>query len=207
MAKATQTTDDAKRDHAADEAANMTKRSQSDTEAAKAAYDGGRVETFGEKTAPVIYTESAVVSSDTVNANGVNLKVKRRVAMPVLPFVEGMTIVCRIVDAIHKGKAIEENNRGAAKMETPMVCTIMSLSGEMRTLIAGAVLHKELDEAYPADSYVGGWFHITRLPVKPGKRYSTFIINEIEAPTPTDMDAFRKQEAQAALAAPASAAA
>jgi hypothetical protein len=146
--------------------------------------------------APVHYTETAlsVASDDDMvrAADGTVFRVKKRVAMPVLQFRDGMTIVCRFMTAAHQGKVVVEDGKGKAKMETPHVCEISSLSGEMRTLIMSTVLMKELSEAYPGDGYVGAWFHITRLAPRPDKRYATFVINEIEPPTEAQKQAVRE---------------
>jgi hypothetical protein len=137
---------------------------------------------------PVVYTESAMATGDYVRSdNGVTLKIRKRVAMPVLPFGDGMTIVVRIMEAIKLGKELTVQPNGKPKMEPAHVTTVSSLSGEQRTLICGAVLRKELEECYPGDKYVGCWFHIHRLPRREGKTYSTFVINEIEPPTEDQM--------------------
>lgn len=144
---------------------------------------------------PAFYqsTDEAVLSGAYLkSSDGMLLKVKKRVAYPVLPFLENMTIVCRFIDNIHVGKVISADTVGKAKKEPAMVATIMALNGEHRTLICGAVLRKELEEAYPSDGYVGAWFHITKLPMKTskdGNNYSTFVINEIEPPSAQEIAA------------------
>ena len=113
---------------------------------------------------------------------GMVLKIKRRVSIPVLPWANGMTIVCRFVEAIHKGKEIKEGARGKPKMEVAMVAEIEGVNGDHRTLICGEVLQRELAENYPNDAYVGGWFHMTKIAPREGRQYATYLINEIEDP-------------------------
>lgn len=106
------------------------------------------------------------------------LKVRKRVTTPVLPFPDGSAILCRIIEPIHES-AIEGDNRfGGAKAS---VCTVEAPNGEVRILIAGAVLRKELEKNYPKAGYVGCWFHIAKLP-RPDKNYSDYAITEIEPP-------------------------
>lgn len=135
---------------------------------------------------PAVYSESAMATNRVRAPSGVELIVRRRISMPSLAFLEGMTIVVRIMDPIVQGKLVREVKPGKAAMEPGFCCTVSSLSGEHRTLWTGAVLKKELEESYPDTQYVGAWFHIQRLPMKRssnGFMYSPFVINEIEPPT------------------------
>lgn len=139
---------------------------------------------------PAVYTESAMATNKVRAPNGMELTVRRRISMPSLTFLEGMTIVVRVMDGIVQGKLVREVKPGKAAMEPGFCCTVSSLSGEHRTLWTGAVLKKELEESYQNDSYVGQWFHIQRLPMKRssnGFMYSPFVINEIEPPTESAM--------------------
>ena len=125
--------------------------------------------------------QAAASAGFMVGAEGA-VKVKRRVTVPVLPFADGMTIIVRAIDAIHKGKEIKETANGKPRMGVAMIMTIEAPNGSQRTLICGEVLQKELAEAYPKDAYVGCWFMLTKIAPRPGKQYATYEIVEIEAP-------------------------
>jgi hypothetical protein len=103
--------------------------------------------------------------------------IRKRVTVPVLPFPVGATYVFRIIEAIRTSE-VDDGKFGAAR-----VCQIESPGGEVRVLIAGEVLATSLARAYPDDAYVGGWFQVTKLPPREGKRYADYAIVEVEPPT------------------------
>jgi hypothetical protein len=147
------------------------------------AAHAGAMTTTESHDAPIMLAPDARLGTDEVLVNGMRVTVKKRVAMPVLPFRDDMTIIVRFIDAIHKGKEITEGAGGKPKMAVAMVATVSSMTGEQRTLICGEVLQREMADAYPNDAYVGAWFMLTRLAAREGKKYATFVINEIEPPS------------------------
>ena len=128
---------------------------------------------------------AVAVNSSTgfLQVDGVQVKLRRRVTIPVLPFQNGMTIICRILDAIHDGKEVKVGSRGP-KMGKARLVTIEATTGMQRTLVVGTVLEAELEENYPNDTYVGAWFAITKIApnVQREKDYATYEIIEIDPP-------------------------
>lgn len=136
-------------------------------------YDPDTGEVLPAPTVSTGATENGMVA---FSATIPQLKVVKRVTLPVLPFPAGHTIVAKLVDRIKTGKVIENSKiKQAAK-----VVTIEAQSGDQRTLIVNHVLENELDQAYPDGEYVGHWFRITKLAPKEGKRYPNFVIEEVE---------------------------
>lgn len=143
------------------------------------------------------------------------MKIRRRVNLPVVSLAQdGAEVVCKIIDEIHTGRQIEEGRRGPISKPAD-VCTVESINGMQGTLIASAVIRRELEEAYGTPvmdedgnptgkykapfNYVGRWFHIQRTEtrVKPGaggQKYGLYRITELEPPT----DDVIEGEAQAA---------
>ena len=100
----------------------------------------------------------------------------RTLAVPVLPFPDGAVIQCRILSKAEEGRAVEN---GTIKQAARLI-EIESRTGQKRKLIANKVLERELASGYPDDGYVGKVFLIERLAPKAGKRYPTYLIEEIE---------------------------
>ena len=98
----------------------------------------------------------------------------------VLPFPVGATYVFRILEAVRTSKVDD------AKFGPAQVCQIESPSGEVRVLIVTKVLATALAREYPDDSYVGGWFEVTKLPPRSDKRYADYSITEIDPPVLTE---------------------
>lgn len=105
------------------------------------------------------------------------LKVRKRVTTPAILFPDGSAIVCQVLEPIHESE-VEDKRFGGAKAQ---VCKIQAMNGDVRVLIAGKVLQVAFEREYPAQSYVGCWFHIAKL-ARPEKNYSDYAITEIEPP-------------------------
>ena len=166
----------------------MAKASQAPATIEGATQEAGESDqTFAERTGPSELqspAEPSAASLAIADANkgfvvvgGMKLTVKRRVAMPVLPFQDNMTIIVRFVSEIKEGA------RGKPKMGVAMIAEIESLTGEHRTLICGDVLQRELAENYPDNVYVGCWFQITKIAPRGERQYATYVIDELDAPT------------------------
>jgi len=106
--------------------------------------------------------------------------IRKRVTVPVLPFPVGATYVFRILEAVRTSKVDD------AKFGPAQVCQIESPRGEVRVLIVTKVLATALAREYPDDSYVGGWFQVTKLPAREDKRYADYSITEIDPPVLTE---------------------
>lgn len=137
-----------------------------------------RNEVVDHETAEV--TKTASVPSTIPNGFALStesaFKLVKTLAVPVLPFPDGATIQCRIVAAAKEGRAIE----GGMIKQAARLLEIEARSGEKRMLIANKVLERELESAYPEGGYVGRVFLINRQAPKAGKRYPTYLIEEIE---------------------------
>jgi hypothetical protein len=111
---------------------------------------------------------------------GTDYQIVKRVTIPAISIGPGAAIVCRILEAVHVSE-VEDSRFGPAR-----VCQIEAPDGAVRVLILGEVLHAAITKTYPADKYVGCWFHIACLPgLKQGKRgqYRDYQITEIGAPS------------------------
>jgi hypothetical protein len=172
----------------------MAKASQAPATIEGATQEAGESDqTFAERTGPSELqspAEPSAASLAIADANkgfivvgGMKLTVKRRVAMPVLPFADNMTIIIKFATAIKAGKEIKEGARGKPKMGVAMIAEIESTTGEHRTLICGEVLQRELAENYPDHAYVGCWFQITKIAPRGERQYATYVIDELDAPT------------------------
>lgn len=156
-----------------------------------------------QQTPPAVFV-APDLHGDTIAMGAAQFSVRKRVLVPTLDFPVGAAIVCRFMEAIHRGEQAIEHKPGKVRMEPGMCATVSSLTGEHRVLWTPAVLARTLTETYPNDGYVGGWFHIVRLPQKTsaaGTPYNNFTITEIEAPTQAQIAHYHRAE-QAALMAP-----
>jgi len=113
-------------------------------------------------------------------------KRKKLLTRPVFKWVVGMTLYCKIENAMHIGKEIKARNADpdAKKKEPATLCNVINLAtGEPGQIIANTIIKSTLDEEYPNDSYVGLCFSITKQARQEGKQYDKFAIEEIEDPT------------------------
>lgn len=86
----------------------------------------------------------------------------------------------RLDSAIVVGKAMKARE-GQETMPPAMTCDVTDMeTGELHILLCNSVLHSELKQAYPDDSYVGKTFEIINTGKLPGRRYFTFSIAEVE---------------------------
>ena len=112
-----------------------------------------------------------------VNTGG--FKIAKYVSVPMLEVPEGMSFICQLFDKVKELEPIEGQKR-KFKDSKHYASTIKAPNGEARLFTWNTVFKSEMEKNYPDDSYVGKWFQITRLPIKRGKDYATFAINEIE---------------------------
>jgi hypothetical protein len=109
-----------------------------------------------------------------------NFKIKKSVTLPVHKLKPGEERYFQFVSIMHIGKDTGQVMNGK-KMEPATIADVIDLeTGEMGVLICATVLHKELIDQYPNDSYVGLAFAITVIKV-PEKKYNLYSIQEIEA--------------------------
>ena len=92
---------------------------------------------------------------------------------------DGVEKVFTIVSPIRAGKAVSNPRSGIAK--APDVMTVRDAEdGNEKDILVGAVLRSSLTESYPDDAYVGLSFACTQGAVKPGTRYKTMTVAEVE---------------------------
>ena len=100
-------------------------------------------------------------------------------------WVDGEEKVFTVLSPIRAGKAVSNPRSGIAK--APDVMTVRDAAdGNEKDILVGAVLRSSLTESYPDDAYVGLSFACTQGAVKPGTRYKTMTVAEVELEeTPT----------------------
>jgi hypothetical protein len=99
-------------------------------------------------------------------------------------WADGEEKVFTVVSPIRAGKAVANPRSGIAK--APDVMTVRDAAdGNEKDILVGAVLRSSLTENYPDDSYVGLSFACTQGAVKPGTRYKTMTVAEVEVDEPT----------------------
>lgn len=109
-----------------------------------------------------------------------NFRIKKHVSVPMLEIPPGVSFVCRIADEVRVLPAIE-GHKPRFKDSPHYASTILAPNGEARLFTWTAVFKSEMEKNYPDKSYVGLWFRITKLPMKSGKDYNTYAIEELEA--------------------------
>lgn len=92
---------------------------------------------------------------------------------------DGTEKVFTVLSPIRAGKAVSNPRSGIAK--APDVMTVRDAAdGNEKDILVGAVLRSSLTESYPDDAYVGLSFACTQGAVKPGTRYKTMTVAEVE---------------------------
>lgn len=95
---------------------------------------------------------------------------------------DGKEKVFTVLSPIRAGKAVSNPRSGIAK--APDVMTVRDAEdGNEKDILVGAVLRSSLTESYPDDTYVGLSFACTQGAVKPGTRYKTMTVAEVELET------------------------
>ncbi len=130
-----------------------------------------------------------------------NFKVKAHVTLQLLKIVEGSDYYVTLETAFKKGEAaparkvkeeytdpetgeVKTRDKVTAAQEPPTLCQVTNLLTGMRMqMIAGSVLHSEIEKQYPNEAYVGKSFKFKVFAIQ-GKRYKGVEIAEIEVETP-----------------------
>jgi hypothetical protein len=136
----------------------------------------------GEILPPRDRTAVATQSANNITFGQVDMgrfAVAKYVAVPMLEVPPGQSFVCQMFDAMRELPAIEGQKR-KYKDSPHYASTIKAPNGEARLFTWNTVFRSEMEKSYPDESYVGKWFRITRLPIKRGKDYATFAIEELE---------------------------
>ena len=116
----------------------------------------------------------------------VNYTIKKNVTQSVWKWVENVEKLFRIEAPIRIGRAPKAGSKVEKAAE--LLDVIDLTTGKREVVIAGTVIRDNLIETYPADGYVGKCFRAVQGPVAVGKRYKTYVLEEIEwsgeIPTP-----------------------
>lgn len=122
-------------------------------------------------TTPAIATPSGIAG----------FKIAKRVTMPTLNLKVNEPKILRIDDAF-RVSTYKDPDPAKAKEKPATICTATDMqTGEVALLLVPEVMHKNLTEQYPNDTYVGKIFGLQKLPKRPGKRYFDFEIAELVA--------------------------
>jgi hypothetical protein len=114
------------------------------------------------------------------------VKVVKNVTLPVLSLKAGETAYVRIDTKIAQGKELtvskdKKSGEENANEKPADICQVTNLaSGEQLQFIVSAVVKANIEDQYPAHTYVGKSFRIAKLEKRAGKRYFDFNIAEIE---------------------------
>lgn len=119
--------------------------------------------------------------------SGKQFKVKAQVTRPVLKQEDKVAIFVLFTGPIHRAEERRgEAKEGQEKDRPPMIADITNLeTGQLQTLVCGAVLQGELEEKYKDDGYIGRAFRLESLLIpmqgKSGQRMRIYDIQELEA--------------------------
>jgi hypothetical protein len=122
----------------------------------------------------------------------VNYTIKRNVTQEVWKWEEGKSKLFRVDGPIRIGRA-PKPGATITKAAELIDCTDLT-TGRTEVLVAGKVVRDNLVENYDNDSYVGKFFRAVQGPIKEGKKYKTYTLEEIDwtgevpvpaTPTPT----------------------
>lgn len=116
--------------------------------------------------------DSTAVSNYLANAG---YKIAKHVTLPVITITETPSIL-RFDTPLYEGEVLPK-----AKIKTPPIMAEVTdmATGNCGKVIAGTVLQKEIDAAYPDNSYVGKVFAIAKLSPNGKRDYSLYSITEL----------------------------
>lgn len=99
------------------------------------------------------------------------------ITVPMLNVPDGTTIIVRMLDAVEVLPELE----GVTKKfpGDHFASRIAATNGDVRLFTWTSVFMKEMEKAYPNQSYVGKWFQITIEGLKRGKKYRVPAIIEV----------------------------
>ena len=108
--------------------------------------------------------------------------IKRNVTMPTLKLALETAVYVKITGPMFQGRP-QPAKPGEEPQKPATVVPIVNVeTGEAMQLVLGAALASTLAESYPEDSYVEKGFRIVKHDKRPGKRYFTYSVDEIELP-------------------------
>lgn len=105
-------------------------------------------------------------------------KVKKQVTATTLKLEFDVPVCVEFLSEPELAKQAHSRNGAESKMAPPTVARVLNLeTGEICTLVMGAVLLAELQDNY--DALTGLRFEITKSTIE-GKSYHAYTINELE---------------------------
>jgi hypothetical protein len=117
----------------------------------------------------------------------VQYTIKKNITKTVWKWVEGVEKVFRIEAPIRIGRAPKPGS--AIEKPAELIDVIDLETGNKEVLIAGKVIRDNLIETYSDDAYVGRYFRAVQGPMRTGRKYKDYVLEEIEwtgeIPTPT----------------------
>jgi len=127
--------------------------------------------------------ETTVVETPLVQVTSAgtvpSFRAVKAVTRPLIRFGASPEFV-RFEGAIYQAPPLAHGTASQKKMAAPFMADVVNLkTGEAAQIILPTVLHKELVEKYPEDSYVSKDFQLRKINVA-GKDYSIWSITEIE---------------------------
>ena len=105
--------------------------------------------------------------------------IKKTLGGSLWKWEDGTEKVFTILGPIRAGKSVANPRSGIAK--APDIMSVRDAAdGNDKEILVGAVLRSSLTENYSDDAYVGLTFACTQGAVKPGTRYKTMSVAEVE---------------------------
>ena len=108
----------------------------------------------------------------------------KAITLPTLKTVIDASIFVTI-KGIHFSESKEKDAETGEFKKVPVARVINLEDGEQYEVVLGSTLISQLQDNYPEDTVNGKSFEITKHGKKTGKRYHTYTVYEIEAPTPS----------------------
>ena len=134
-----------------------------------------QVKEVSEVTLPMEQPLNEVTSAGTAPS----FRVVKAITRPLIRFGVSPEYV-RFDGPIYQSAPLEHGTAAQKKMAPPFMADVVNLkTGEAGQIILPTVLHKELVEKYPDDSYVSKDFQLRKINIA-GKDYSIWSITEIE---------------------------
>lgn len=120
----------------------------------------------------------------TVAVGGVEYEIEKQVTRPVLSQADGTPIYVLFDGPIHRAEERRGRETKDSDAPPPMIADITNLeTGQLMTLVCGAVLVGELEEKYPEAGYIGKAFRLesTLIPIKgqSGKKMRIYNIQQL----------------------------
>jgi hypothetical protein len=124
-----------------------------------------------------------------------NFKKLKAVTLQLFKMKMGTEYYFKFIGPMHLGKEIEQKDTvaadgtivPAAKRAPATLAHVINLeTGDEGQIICSTILNKELNDAYPGESYIGKCFAISMEKID-GKQYNLTLVTEIAEPEEEDL--------------------